>query len=349
MSLRTFSYGGGVQSTAALVLAAQGKIDYRIFLFANVGDDSEHPATLRYVHEVATPFAKANGIELHELHRKWRDGSTQTLYGKLTGTRPCHRCKATGETRLADADLPGTPENMLPRPRQCPRCHGTGQAESRSLPIPVRMSNGAPGTRSCTFDFKITVIGKWLKAHGASPDNPATVGVGISLDEIQRINNRKNEPYERLAYPLVGLPDDEDTGLRLRRDDCERLITAEPLPPSMVEPLKAAFDELPAVTRHDLIQFNFTRMPRPPKSACYFCPFHRPETWHDQRRSEPELFAKACDLEDLLNARRDELGKDHVYLTRFARPLRVAIPDGIDLLPIFDADDAQCDNGWCMT
>jgi hypothetical protein len=43
MALRFFSYGGGVQSTAALVLAAQGKIDYPVFLFANVGDDSEHP------------------------------------------------------------------------------------------------------------------------------------------------------------------------------------------------------------------------------------------------------------------------------------------------------------------
>ena len=30
--LRVFSYGGGVQSTAALVLAAQGKIDFRVFL-----------------------------------------------------------------------------------------------------------------------------------------------------------------------------------------------------------------------------------------------------------------------------------------------------------------------------
>ena len=37
--LKVFSYGGGVQSTAALVLAAQGKIDYQTFLFCNVGAD----------------------------------------------------------------------------------------------------------------------------------------------------------------------------------------------------------------------------------------------------------------------------------------------------------------------
>lgn len=41
--LRVFSYGGGVQSTAALVLAAQGRIDFPAFVFANVGEDSEHP------------------------------------------------------------------------------------------------------------------------------------------------------------------------------------------------------------------------------------------------------------------------------------------------------------------
>jgi hypothetical protein len=259
------------------VLAAQGRIDFSTFLFANVGDDSEHPKTLVYVREVAMPFAEAHGIEIHELKRIKRDGSTETLYGRLT------------------------------------------REGSRSLPIPVRMDNGAPGTRSCTADFKIKVIGKWLKAHGAGPSSPATVGVGISTDEIQRVNARKSEPYERLVYPLIGLPGGaEDTGLRLRRGDCADIILAAGLPV-------------------------------PPKSACYFCPFHRPEMWHDQRRDEPELFELSCGLEDLLNERRDKLGKDHVWLTRFAKPLRLAIPDGVDLLPIFSDDDAHCDNGWCMT
>jgi hypothetical protein len=54
---RQVSYGGGVQSNALLVLAAQGPIDYRTFPFANVGDDSEHSATLRYVRDVAMPYA----------------------------------------------------------------------------------------------------------------------------------------------------------------------------------------------------------------------------------------------------------------------------------------------------
>lgn len=39
----TCSYGGGVQSTAVLVLAAQRRLSVATFLFANTGDDSEDP------------------------------------------------------------------------------------------------------------------------------------------------------------------------------------------------------------------------------------------------------------------------------------------------------------------
>ncbi|WP_196450490.1 phosphoadenosine phosphosulfate reductase [Planomonospora sp. ID82291] len=265
-ALETFSYGGGWQSTAALVLAARGELPFRIFLFANVGDDSEHPATLRYIAEHAAPFAAAHGIALHQLARTRRDGSTETLYGRLT--------------------KPG----------------------SRSLPIPVRMSNGAPGTRSCTADFKIRVIGRWLKAHGATADNPATVGIGISVDEIERANNRRCEPHERIVYPLLDLG--------IRRADCPRIIRSADLPV-------------------------------PPKSSCWFCPFHRLTTWAEMRRSEPELFERACALEATLNARRSDLGKDPVWLTRHAAPLADVVSTD-DVLPL-DFGDGTCDSGWCFT
>ncbi|MET8627729.1 phosphoadenosine phosphosulfate reductase [Kitasatospora sp. NPDC004669] len=269
-TLRSFSFGGGVQSMAALVLAAEGEIDYPVFLFSNVGDDSENPATIAYVDAIARPYAEAHGIELATLHRVMvRSKETRTLYGELT------------------------------------------REESRSLGIPVRMANGAPGTRACTMNYKIKVIGRELKRRGATAENPATLGVGISVDEIDRANNRRCEPHEVIDYPLLQLG--------LRRMDCMRVIRQAGLPV-------------------------------PPKSSCWFCPFRRPETWHEMRRSEPELFEKACQLEDTLNARRERLGKDHVYLTRFGQPLREAIPDGVD--PLFDLDDLTdglCDSGWCMT
>jgi hypothetical protein len=273
MTLRAVSYGGGVQSTALLVLAARRTIDFPIFLMANVGDDSEHPATLKYVREIAMPYAEKHGIELHMLDRHKRTGEIETLWGRLM------------------------------------------REESRSLPIPVRMDNGAPGQRSCTADFKIRVTGKWLKAAGANEADPAVVGIGISADEIQRANNRRVEKHERIVYPLISIG--EDTGLRMNRADCQRLIADEGIPV-------------------------------PPKSSCFFCPFHKASAWEDLARDEPDLFEKSCELEDTLNRRRDKLGKDHVYLTRFAMPLRDAISGRQELLPLADPDPG-CDSGWCMT
>lgn len=82
--IRTVSYGAGVQSTALLVLVAEGRIDFRTFLFANVGDDSEHPDSLRYYADVAVPYAAEHGIELVELRKTMRDGTPETLMGRLT-------------------------------------------------------------------------------------------------------------------------------------------------------------------------------------------------------------------------------------------------------------------------
>lgn len=267
--LRSFSFGGGQQSTAALVLAAKGHIDFPLFVFANVGDDSENPATLRYHREVAAPFAAEHGIELVELRRIMKRTKQE-------------------RTLLQHLEMP----------------------ESRSIDIPVKMANGAPGNRKCTDLYKIQIVGAELAERGATEENPATVGIGISLDEIGRANNRSRVPHERVVYPLLELG--------LRRTDCQRII-------------------------------RDAGLPVPPKSACWFCPMKRPEDWHNLRRDKPDLFDQACALEDTLNERRRRIGRpDPAYFTRLGQPLRQAIPDGVDLLPMAD-DDAGCDSGWCMT
>jgi hypothetical protein len=76
--MRAFSFGGGVQSTAALILAAQGRIAYDVFLFSNVGNDSEDPDTLDYYHHVAMEYAEANNIRLYMIRRTTNGG--ETLY-----------------------------------------------------------------------------------------------------------------------------------------------------------------------------------------------------------------------------------------------------------------------------
>ena len=93
--MRTFSFGAGVQSTAVLVLQAEGRLPepYDAFLFANVGDDSEHPDTLAYYRDVHVPYAEKHGIHLQELRRVKRDGTTPSLleYTCLLYTSPSPR------------------------------------------------------------------------------------------------------------------------------------------------------------------------------------------------------------------------------------------------------------------
>jgi hypothetical protein len=280
-AIRVFSFGGGWQSTAALVLQAEGKLDFDAFLFANVGDDSEKPETLAYVHQYAMPFAVENGIRLIEVKRQWKDQREfESIYAKILNA----------------------PEGKLREP------------------IPVRGENGKPLSRSCTMDWKILATGLWCKEHGASKDNPGIKALGYTLDEVSRVNPNLALPYEILTYPLIGAPAGHDTGLRLRRSDCPRIIRAAGLPV-------------------------------PPKSHCWFCPFHSIEEWHTERRDYPDRFAKSVGLEALMNKRRDKLDKQHVYLTRFGRPLDQVVREGVDLLPIADLDEdgEACDAGGCFT
>lgn len=266
--IRVFSYGGGVQSNAVLLLQIEGQLDYDAFVFANVGDDSENPETLDYVQNIMQPYAAQHGIEIHEARKVLRDGRKESLYKYAQRTK-------------------------------------------RSIPIPARMGgNGAPGHRTCTTDFKIKVVDKWIKAQGVAW---AAVGLGISWDESDRMRGmdwhdrhgkRKFGFWKRREYPLIDM--------RLRRSD-----------------LREIYD------RHDL--------PIPPKSSCWFCPFHKHYEWLDMRRDAPALFNKAVEFEADLNQKRVALGRDRVFLHQKLVPLDQAV--GLQL-SLFD-DDSQCDEGYC--
>jgi hypothetical protein len=262
-----FACGGGVQSTAALVLAASARIPYRTFVFANVGDHAEDPRTIQYVSNVLRPYAAQHGINWVDVERTTRDGIAVDLYDDL------HR-------------------------------------PIRSINIPVRMSNGAPGNRNCTVEFKIKPIARWIKANAPG----CTLGKGISTDEPHRATPSREDDGYLSAYPLIELG--------ISRADCLRLVAEAGLP-------------------------------QPPKSSCWFCPYKTTDQWITMRRERPELFGKVARLERHLNAKREALGKDAVYISgvgaRKALPIDQAVPDQLGLFPEWIDEQDGCESGYCMT
>lgn len=269
---RFFSFGGGVQSTAVMVLQAQGKlkIPFDTFVFANVGDDSESPDTIEYMKNYSIPFMERHGIQFEEVHK--------TTFKK--------------------------PETLLEFMYRTPK----------SVPIPVRQSGGTPVGRSCTSSFKIEVINKWVKSEGYTH---AVTGLGISLDEYQRMRGEKwhnNYGKSKLGYwrrrehPLIDM--------KLSRIDCLKIVRASGLP-------------------------------TPPKSACWFCPFTKRGEWIELKKSNVVLFEKACQLEDHLS---DKSGKDlyiHPPTKGSMSKLRDAVANQLSMFDI--ADDDLCEDGYCHT
>jgi hypothetical protein len=95
-------------------------------------------------------------------------------------------------------------------------------------------------------------------------------------------------------------------------------------------------------------------LPVPPKSSCYFCPFHSETTWRELRRDEPELFQKAQALEDHLQNRNIRRGiEKQVYLTRKGaksqQRLTEIIAEAGETLFGSEVGIDGCDSGFCWT
>ena len=136
----------------------------------------------------------------------------------------------------------------------------------------------------------------------------AVIQLGISLDEFHRMKANQKPQYTN-RHPLIDL--------RLTRRDCRRIIEEAGLPV-------------------------------PPKSACFFCPFHRNSTWQNLAVFEPELFEHAAELEDAINQRKDYNGQHQVYLSNKRRPLRTAFSPHQYPLPLDVPEPDDLCGGHCM-
>jgi hypothetical protein len=153
-----------------------------------------------------------------------------------------------------------------------------------------------PG-RGCTADFKIKPILKKAKELGGVKRGQKTVSViqwiGISLDEVHRMKPSR-DAWAECVWPLVDM--------RMRRHDC-------------------------------LLWMKKNGYPKPPRSACVYCPYHSNSEWRRLKDEDSQAFAIAVAFEKELQrtkAQTDNM-RSVPYLHRSLVPL-----DQVDLSTIED-------------
>jgi hypothetical protein len=131
---------------------------------------------------------------------------------------------------------------------------------SATIPAFTRSEDGEAGIlqRQCTSDWKVAPIQARVRSLlGYKPKQrvkkSALVLIGISVDEAHRMKPNTAK-WITSAWPLVDA--------RLRRSDCLRIV-------------------------------EDAGLPKPERSACYFCPFHSMSEWRFLRDKHPAEFAKA--------------------------------------------------------
>lgn len=146
------------------------------------------------------------------------------------------------------------------------RSSKSGKLYSKALiPLFTKNPDGSKGIlqRQCTRDYKVNVINRKIKellgvkAARRSAGVMAVTWVGISRDEIIRIKP-SHEPWIENRWPLIER--------NATRQECLRWME-----------------------RHNY--------PRPPRSACVFCPYHSDAEWFRLKTEHPDEFAKAVAFE----------------------------------------------------
>ena len=137
--------------------------------------------------------------------------------------------------------------------------------------------------RTCTADFKIRPINRKTKEiagwKGRKPKEPiVTMWIGISKDEIQRMKESR-EPWIEHRWPLI---------------------------------------EMDMHRHHCMEWMRDNGYPEPPRSACYYCPFHSDHEWRKLRDSDPEHFADAIEFDKQVRelSKKDQALKMTTYLHR---------------------------------
>lgn len=169
-------------------------------------------------------------------------------------------------------------------------------------------SHGKINHRSCTAEFKIRPIIKTVRRLAGIKRGEKEIRVeqfiGISLDEAHRMKPAR-EPWIENRWPLI------EVGMR--RNDCLRWMESHGFPP-------------------------------PPRSSCYFCPYHNNREWRRLLDEEPEYFARAVEFERTLQAGKKN--SDNFDSVPYLHADRVPL-DQVDLSTAADAGQVDLFGNEC--
>lgn len=151
-----------------------------------------------------------------------------------------------------------------------------------SIPAFVKNPDGTRGMvrRQCTDTYKLEVVERLVRLHilNLAPrrhwPKVATIRqwIGISADEVERRRDSRR-PAIVNHYPLLDVLERHDPGKLFPR----------------------------GWTRRDCLDWLTSRgYPRPPRSACTFCPFHSDAEWAAMKANDPEAFADAVRVDRLI-------------------------------------------------
>lgn len=133
---------------------------------------------------------------------------------------------------------------------------GSGTWAKSVIPAFIKNPDGSRGLlqRQCTYDWKVLqLIRECLRLMREAGEKQATQWIGISLDEVHRMKPSRDKAIQH-RWPLIDA--------RMTRHDCLRWMEAN-------------------------------GYPKPPRSACVYCPYHSDGEWRRLKNEEPEAWLQA--------------------------------------------------------
>lgn len=145
------------------------------------------------------------------------------------------------------------------------RKDGSGFWSKSAVPTFIANADGTKGIiqRICTYDWKVVpLIRETKRLIKQHGATSAVQWIGISLDEAHRMKPSREAKIKH-RWPLIDR----------------------------------------AMSRHDCLNWmKGLNYPKPPRSACVFCPYHSDSEWRRLRDEEPKEFERAVKFEKDLQA-----------------------------------------------